>query len=194
MRLSPLEELTPAQAELAERISRRRGGVPGPFQALLRSPRLGYLVEALGTYCTSSSALPPRLRELALLVSARSLDAQHSWNAHVGAAERYGINPAAIQRLADGEEPGFPDADDDLLYRFAIAALRDHFVSDEIFAAALARFGEQGLVDLIGCLGSFTLMAMLLNAFEVNLQPGREPPFPDVDGFRRVAANEGLKD
>ena len=187
MRLRPLTEPTPAQARLAERIARQRGGVPGPFQVLLRSPELGRLVEELGTYAMNSSALPVRLRELALLVAARRFDAQHSWNAHVDKAVACGIDGAAIGRLARGQEPAFPDADDDLLYRFATEVLSDHFVDNDVFAAGLARFGEQGLVDLIGCLGNFLLLAMLLNAFQVDLQPGREPPFPDIEGFRRVA-------
>lgn len=190
MRLGPLNDLTPEQAELAERIARRRGGVPGPFQVLLRSPQLGSIAESLGTYCMASSALPVRLRELALLVVARRFDAQHSWNAHAGKAAECGIDPGAIARLARGEHPGFPDADDDLLYRLADEILTSHFVSDETFAAGLARFGETGLVDLIGCLGNFVLLAMLLNTFQVDLQPDREPPFPDIEGFARRAISE----
>ncbi len=49
--------------------------------------------------------------------------------------------------------------------------------------------GEQGVVDLIGCLGNFSMLAMLLNTFQVDLQPV-EPPFPDVHGFARVPAGE----
>jgi 4-carboxymuconolactone decarboxylase len=71
------------------------------------------------------------------------------------------------------------------VYRFANEVLLSHFVSDETFAAALARFGDSGLVDLIGALGNFALLAMLLNAFQVDLQPGVQPPFPDIKGFSR---------
>jgi 4-carboxymuconolactone decarboxylase len=190
MRLGPLNDPTPEQAELAERIARRRGGVPGPFQVLLRSPRLGGLVEELGSYCTGAAALPPRLRELALLVAARRFDAQHSWIAHAGKAADCGIDRAAVRRLARGERPDFPDTDDELLYQFASQVLDSHFVSDEVFAAALGRFGEQGLVDLICCLGNFVLMAMLLNTFQVDLPPGSQPPFPDVDGFGRRTTSD----
>lgn len=190
MRLGPLKNLTLEQAELAERIAQRRGGVPGPFQVLLRSPQLGDLAEALGTYCMASSALPVRLRELALLVAARRFDAQHSWNAHAGKAVDCGIDGAALQRLANGEQPDFPDTDDDLLYRLADEVLTHHFVGDETFAAGLERFGERGLVDLIGCLGNFVLLAMLANAFHVDLQPGHKPPFPDIEGFTRRPISE----
>jgi 4-carboxymuconolactone decarboxylase len=69
----------------------------------------------------------------------------------------------------------------------AIAA-RDHFVSDETFAAALAELGEQGLVDLIGCLGNFSMLATLLNAFQVDLQHV-PPPYPDVRGYAKIRDN-----
>jgi 4-carboxymuconolactone decarboxylase len=63
--------------------------------------------------------------------------------------------------------------------------LGEHFVSDATFAAALEELGEQGVVDLIGSLGNFSMLEMLLNTFQVDLQ-AVEPPFPDVQGFARV--------
>jgi 4-carboxymuconolactone decarboxylase len=63
-------------------------------------------------------------------------------------------------------------------------------VSDETFAAGLAEFGEAGLVDLIGCLGNFSMLAMLLNTFQVDLQDV-EPPYPDVHGFARGPNSAG---
>lgn len=60
-------------------------------------------------------------------------------------------------------------------------------MSDETFARAHEHFGSQGLVDTIGALGNFTMLGMCLNAFQVDLQADREPPFPDIRGFERVA-------
>ena len=69
----------------------------------------------------------------------------------------------------------------------ATQILRDHFVGQETFDAALAEWGEAGLVDIIGCLGNFSMLAMLLNTFQVDLKPGDQPPFPDVHGFAKVS-------
>jgi 4-carboxymuconolactone decarboxylase len=82
--------------------------------------------------------------------------------------------------------PHFAHPDDQLLYSFANQILRDHFVDQETFDAAHAEWGEAGLVDIIGCLGSFSVPAMRLNTFQVDLKPGDEPPFPDVRGFAKV--------
>lgn len=192
MRLGPLTELTPEQAELSARITSRRGGTRGPFLVWLRSPGLCDRVEALGAYCRFDSALPLRLRELSLLIAARHFDAQYSWNAHVGKAVDAGVDRDALLRLARGEAPEFPRADERVLHAFATEVLERHFVTDETFAAGLAEFGERGLVDLIGSLGNFSMLAMLLNTFQVDLQPDREPPFPDVRGFAKVPLTEDV--
>jgi 4-carboxymuconolactone decarboxylase len=189
MRLPKLTELSPRQQEISDRISARRGGTRGPFLVWLRSPELAEKVEALGAYCRFESSLDLRLSELSLLVAARFRDAQYSWNAHVSKAIDAGVSEEALKALANLEEPAFGKADEQALYQFSKEILQDHFVSDETFAAALAQLGEQGLVDLIGCLGNFTMLAMLLNAFQVDLQVV-PPPYPDVRGHAKVAAQD----
>ncbi|WP_242666095.1 carboxymuconolactone decarboxylase family protein [Parafrankia irregularis] len=186
VRLKPLETLSPRQAEISDRITSRRGGTRGPFLVWLRSPELCERVEALGAFCRFESALPLRLRELSLLIAARHFDAQYSWNAHVDKAADAGVDRAALERLARREDPAFTAPDEQLLYQFATEVLTEHFVRDETFAAGLAAFGEQGLVDLIGSLGNFSMLAMLLNTFQVDLQKDRTSPFPDISGFTRV--------
>jgi 4-carboxymuconolactone decarboxylase len=176
--------------EISERITSRRGGTRGPFLVWLRSPELCERVEALGAYCRFESALAPRLRELSLLIAARHFDAQYSWNAHVDKAVDAGVDRAALERLARRVDPEFTSEDERLLYRFATEVLEEHFVSDETFAAALAAFGDQGLVDLIGSLGNYSMLAMLLNTFQVDLQADRTAPFPDVQGYAKIADAE----
>jgi 4-carboxymuconolactone decarboxylase len=185
MRLPDLTDLSPRQREISDRITARRGGTRGPFKVWLRSPELCEKVEALGAYCRFESALDPRLRELSLLIAARHWDAQYSWNAHVGKAIELGVSPDSLAALAAHKDPNFARSDEAAAYRFSAGILRDHFVSDATFALALAELGEQGVVDLIGSLGNFSMLAMLLNACQVDLQ-NVEPPFPDVRGFAHV--------
>ena len=185
MRLPKLTDLSPRQQEISDRITSRRGGTRGPFLVWLRSPELCEKVEALGAYCRFESALDPRIRELSLLIAARHFDAQYSWNAHVGKAADLGVSREALTELAENSEPRFTRRDEQVTYQFSTEILRDHFVSDETFAAGLDELGEQGLVDLIGSLGNFSMLAMLLNAFQVDLQ-SVPPPFPDVRGYARV--------
>jgi 4-carboxymuconolactone decarboxylase len=192
MRLPDLTDLSARQQEISDRITSRRGGTRGPFLVWLRSPELCEKVEALGAYCRFESSLEPRLRELSLLIAARHFDAQYSWNAHVNKAADLGVSRDALAELAGNTEPHFTSRDEQIAYRFSTEILRDHFVCDETFAAALDELGEQGTVDLIGCLGNFSMLAMLLNAFQVDLQPV-EPPFPDVHGFARLRDGEAMR-
>ena len=90
------------------------------------------------------------------------------------------------KELASNEVPHFAPADEQLLYTLATQILRDHFAALATFDAALAEWGEAGLVDIIGCLGNFSMLAMLLNTFQVHLKPGDPEPFPDVRGFAKV--------
>jgi 4-carboxymuconolactone decarboxylase len=185
MRLPALTELSPRQKEISDRITSRRGGTRGPFLVWLRSPELCEKVEALGAYCRFESSLDLRLRELSLLIAARYWDAQYSWNAHVGKAVDAGVSRESLEALAHGRDPAFAHRDEQVLYAFSTELLDGHFVSDETFKLALEEFGEQGLVDLIGSLGNFSMLAMLLNAFQVDLQPV-DPPFPDVRGYQKA--------
>lgn len=189
MRLAKLEPetMTERQREIAARIAGRRGAVRGPFQVWLNSPEACERVEALGAFLRFESSIPLRLRELSLLLAARNWDAQYSWNAHVDKAVEEGIPRAAVEAIARHEEPVFDNDEDAIFYRFCQEVLKEHFVSDETFAAALDAFGPEGLVDTVASLGNFTMLGMCLNTFEVDLQPDRTPPYPDVRGYAKVA-------
>jgi 4-carboxymuconolactone decarboxylase len=186
MRLPALTELTPRQQEVSAAIAAKRGATRGPFLLWLRSPELAEKVDALGAYCRFDSHLDERLRELSLLIAARHFDAQYSWNAHHKKAVEAGVSAESVQELAHNEVPHFAQADEQLLYALATQILGDHFVGQATFDAALAEWGEAGLVDIIGCLGNFSMLAMLLNTFQVDLKPGDPEPFPDIRGFAKA--------
>jgi 4-carboxymuconolactone decarboxylase len=180
------EAMTERQAEISARIAGRRGAVRGPFQVWLNSPELCDRVESLGAWLRFESSLPLRLRELSLLLAARHFDAQYSWNAHVDKAVEAGIPAEAVQAIAERRTPVFDRPEDTAFYEFCRELLEEHFVAEATFRRAQEYFGTQGLVDTVGSLGNFSMLAMLLNAFEVDLQPDRQPPFPDIRGFARV--------
>ncbi|MET7851132.1 carboxymuconolactone decarboxylase family protein [Streptomyces avermitilis] len=191
MRLPVLtpEEMNRHQHELADRITARRGGVRGPFRVWLQSPELCERVESLGAFVRFESSLPKHLRELTLLMAARHWDAQYSWNAHVHTAIEAGLPEAAVEAIAERREPAFGTEADTAFYAFCHELLEHHFVAEDTFALAHRHFGSRGLVDAVGSLGNFSMLAMCLNAFQVDLQPGRKPPFPDIRGFEHVAGD-----
>jgi 4-carboxymuconolactone decarboxylase len=188
LEVTPVEDMTDRQRELADRIVAKRGKIGGPFKVWLHSPELCDRVEALGAFVRFDCSMPERIREYALLIASRHFDAQFSWNSHIDKAIETGIPPEAVEALATWAEPDF--GDDIVLATFHVFAtelLTTHFVSDDTFARARAVFTDQQLVDAIGLLGNFTLLSMCLNTFQVDLQPDRVPPFPDVRGYAKVA-------
>ena len=185
------DQLSPRQKTLYERIAGKRGAVRGPFQVWLHSPELCDRVEALGAYVRFDCSLSEKLREFSILITARYFDAQHSWNAHVEKAIAAGLPREVTQAIAQHREPKFQAEDERVFYEFCREVLEKHFVSDETFAAASRAFGNQGVVDIIGCLGNFSMLAMCLNAFQVDLDPSKAPPYPDVRGYAKITSSGG---
>jgi 4-carboxymuconolactone decarboxylase len=193
MRLDAIseDERSERQREMAERIAARRGAVRGPYKVWLHSPEACERIEELGGYVRFESSLPLRLRELSLLLAARAMDAQYSWNAHVDKTVEAGIPREAVDAIARRVEPAFDREEDEAYYRFCHELLTEHFVTDATFDRAFEHFGAEGLVDAVATLGNYVMLGMCLNAFQVDLQPDRLPPFPDIQGYARVGQEGG---
>lgn len=177
-RFAPLtyRDMTPAQKTMFERLlAGERRGAGGPFNVLLRSPEMGDLVQQFGAAMRFHSSLPPKLNELAILMTARHWTSQFEWYAHRRAAERAGLSRDVIQAVAEGRRPAVMDADEEAIYRFCIELLTTKQVDDDTFEAVESRFGERGVVDLIGVSGYYGLVAMLLNVDRYPLPEGVEP-------------------
>ena len=171
MRLPKLsyEQLTPRQKEVHDKHTARRERLGGPYNVWLHSPEMFEKASAISNYIRFDCALPEKLREFGILVTARYWDAQYSWNAHVDKALALGVPKDVIDDLAAGKKPNFKADDERIYYNFAMEALENHFVSDETFNEARALFGEKALVDLIGSVGYFSMLQICLNSAEVDL-------------------------
>jgi 4-carboxymuconolactone decarboxylase len=180
LRPIPPEEWTAAQREAASAIvNGPRGGLYGPFVPLLRSPELMGHVQRLGEYLRYRSAIGVRLSELAILVTARAWDQQVEWAIHAPIAQQAGITADVVEAIARRERPKAMLADEEAVYDFCMELHRDKRVSDRIYNDALALFGEQGVVDLMGVNGYYTLLAMVMNAAQTEAPPSSASPLPD---------------
>ncbi len=172
-------EFTPEQLKVYRDVAGGpRGGVRGPFNALLRSPELCDRVQKVGEYLRYQSSLPARLNEFAILITARNWNAQYEWHAHHVHAMKGGLKPEVAADLAQGKRPANMQDDEALVYDFCSELHRDKQVSDKTLEKALAKFGERGVVDLIGVSGYYTLVSMILNVDKHPLPEGTPPPLP----------------
>ena len=180
-RLKPLTEESMSEEQrkaASEFASGPRGRVNpnGPNFALLRSPDLMSRTQKVGEYLRYQSSLPARLNEFAILVTARQWSAQLEWVAHHPLAIKAGLDPAIADDLARGKRPSAMDADVAAVYQFCTELHETKGVSDAAFKTVADRFGERGVIDLIGVTGYYTMMAMVLNVAREPLQGGVEPP------------------
>ena len=179
-KLAP-EDMTDAQRTVYEAIAGGpRGGVRGPFNALLRSPELADRVQKLGEHLRFRSSLAPRLNEFAILITARYWSAQYEWYAHQKLGAKAGLGLQLMAELAAGRRPAGMDPDEAAVYDFCTELHEKKAVSDATFQAALGRFGERGVVDLVGVSGYYTLVSMVLNVDRVPLPDGVAPPLPPL--------------
>jgi 4-carboxymuconolactone decarboxylase len=177
-RFKPLAEaeMTPEQKAMAEAIiAGPRGGLNGPFNVLLRSPDLGDRIQKVGEYVRFKTSLPPRLNELAILVTARAWTAQYEWYAHHQLALKAGLPPAIADDIAAGERPAKMESEEAAIYDFARELIDTKQVSDTTFNAVKEKFGERGVVDLIGLIGYYHTVSMLLNVDRYPLPDGAKP-------------------
>lgn len=155
-----------------------RAGVRGPFLALLHQPVLADAVQQVGEVLRYRTSFPPRLSELAILVTARHMDCQYEWFAHEPHAAKGGLSAAVVAAIKAGRPPEAMAADERAVYEFALELNERHVVSPATYQRALEAFGTVGVVELTGLVGYYTMIAMTLNAHEVPLPAGASPPLP----------------
>ena len=183
-RMPPLaaDKLTDAQKKAIEEFKAARSAeVSGPFVPLLRSPEVMSRARAMGDYLRFRSVLPPRLSELVILLTAREWTQNYEWSAHEPAARKAGLKDDVIKAIADGRRPDHMAEDEEILYTLCDELRRNHSVSDATYARALAKFGEQGIIDAIGITGYYTMLSMVMNTARTPLAGGATPglaPFP----------------
>jgi 4-carboxymuconolactone decarboxylase len=178
----PPERLTDAQKRAVDEFTAARKVPPsGPFIAMLRSPEVMNRARAMGDYLRYKSVLPPRLSEFAILVTARHWTQNYEWDAHAALAAKGGLSAEIIAAVAAGRRPDRMADDEDALYRLCVELHQNQSVSDPTYARAVEVFTEQGVIDIVGISGYYTMLAMVLNTARTPVPAGHTPalaPFP----------------
>jgi 4-carboxymuconolactone decarboxylase len=178
------EELSLAAAAIYDSLADPKGGsirgLRGPGGIHLHSPELSRHTRPLNHYLRQEADLGGRLRELAILTTARELDSQFEWTAHEPEALREGVSPEIIDTIKYRKDTGTLDAADAIVIKLGREIFTSRKVSSATFARALALFGARKLVDLVALMGNYAATAALLTAFDMQLDPGQEPGLPKL--------------
>ena len=179
----PPDKMTDAQKKAAEAFAEGRGyAIRGPFVPLIRSPEVMLRAKAMGDYLRFKSTLGPKLNEMVILIAAREWSQQYEWNAHHPIALKEGLRPDIAEAIADGRRPAAMAEDEEAAYDLATEILRTKRVSDATYRRAVTRFGEQGVIDLLGVTGYYTFLAIVMNATRTALPENVAEPlrrFPE---------------
>ena len=188
-RLTPLrpDELDVAQRELYDAIVdsprgqgplrpmmiREDGSLCGPFDAFLRSPEPGLLLERLGMAMRQDVVISGAAREVTILVVGQAWGAEFEWWAHTMLAKREGVPEAVIDAIGHGRRPDFEDPAMGAAHDVAVELVHARKVEDTTLERAREALGERGLVEVVTLVGFYQMISGVLTAFE--------PPPPDGD-------------
>ena len=147
-------------------------GLKGPGGIGLHSPMLSKLTRPVGRYLRFEAPESPRIRETAILITARECDSKFEWAAHEPESLSVGVPAAVIDVIKHRKPTTSLDDTDQIIIALGREAFGKRKVSSETYARALKRFGRKGLVDLVALMGNYAATAMLLTVFDMQLDDG----------------------
>ena len=183
------DTMTPEQRRVYDAVvAGPRGVVVGPLRAALHNPELAERWQRLGECLRFNISVPARLRELAIIVTARRWNSQLEWLIHAEAARNAGLAESVIAAIHRGEAPAFEDPDEADVYEYAREIQERGQVSEPLYRRVAVKWQALGVVELTALIGYYTMVSMTLNAHEIPLPEGREPPLElPGDGLSSLA-------
>lgn len=188
-RMPPLAraKMTAAQKEAADAmIAGPRGFLTGSYQPILRSPGLMRPLDQVGEYVRFKCKLKLRINEMAAVMAARHWTQQYEWEAHCRWGRKFGVRQSIIDAVAEGRRPDQMARDEAVVYDFFTELFANKSVSDPTYARAVAEFGERGVIDLLGVVGYYTMLAMVMNVARTPAQHGAVLPLTPMPQQMRI--------
>ena len=139
----------------------------GPYALLLHMPEMAQRLEALRTYIRGEASLPQKLQELVMLTVAREMDCAFIWYAHAAAARQAGVRDDIVDNIREKRALANLDPDELTVLRFTQELLQNRKVSQPTFDAAVARFGQRGMMTLTNLIACYAVLAYNMNTYEL---------------------------
>ena len=168
----PPEEMSEAQRKSVADLVATRGGLKGPFMAIMRCPELMDRIQRLGEYIRYKGELDLRINRMAGLMMTRHWSNQYEWHGNVPYALKAGLNPAIIEAIGDGRRPANMAEDEEIVHEFMSEVLVSKSVSDPTYAKAVAKFGEEGVIEMLAIVGYYGMLAMIMNVVRTPVPDG----------------------
>ena len=151
----------------------------GPFGVYMHAPQYGELTQQLGAFVRFKTSLEPRLSEFAILCTAKMWRAQYEWHAHAPIAEKAGVKADVVRDIKAGRAPAKAAKDERAIFDFVKELYKTRRVSERTYKRVHGYLGDKATVELVGILGYYTAVSMILNIFNVPLPEGTAPYFAE---------------
>ena len=180
--LIPRDQMTEEQGAEFDQLAQSRpvradGTFGGPFDPWIRSPEFSRRVRGLATMLWERTTLDRGMVELAISVTAQLWRSNNEWVAHAPRAVQYGIPQEVLDAVLAGERPSAAADEQVVLFDVCVALHEDRELPPALYRQAVEAFGEQGLVEITGVIGFYTLVAMTLTSFAVEPDADIDVPY-----------------
>ena len=172
----PQDKLNEEQRAVVAALVASRGGLKGSFKALVRSPQLMDRIQKLGAFVRFEASLDLRVNRVASLLTTRHWSNQYEWSGNTVLAREAGLSAEIINAIGEGRRPEQMAADEEAAYDFVTELLANKGVSDRTYTRAVEKFGEHGVIDMLGIVGYYGLLAMVMNAVRTPVVNGSPMP------------------
>jgi 4-carboxymuconolactone decarboxylase len=164
------EDMYYEQIRVVQAVTKRRkpsvssqGGVEGPFVPLVYVPGILDRLQSLGEHCRFHTAVPPKLREFAIIIAARHVAAPLEFHVHAMEAREFGLAEEVITAVAARKRPTKMDEEEELVYDFCSALFAEGRVSDDLFTRMERQFGRGVIIDLLATCGYYATLGLGMN-------------------------------
>jgi 4-carboxymuconolactone decarboxylase len=171
----PMNELSPVQKALHDALIGTRKQLSGPFGVWLRNPAIADAADRLVKALRENGKLEKRLYELIVLTVVRHWSARYAWAAHEAPAGAAGLSPETIEALRHQRKPDLKKEDERLLYEAVTELLERKPLSQATYDRMLKQFGLDLTIDIVSIAGLYSMVATVLNAFDVPPSNGVNP-------------------
>jgi alkylhydroperoxidase family enzyme len=127
-------------------------------------PRLADLFSQFNIHLLSTSTLPVKQRQIAIMRVAWICKATYMWSSHLSTSVRCGLSPDMFTPIKVGaQDPYFTDFER-VVIRATEDLVRDHQISDANWQSLLTEWNNQQLLDFLFTVGAYVTLVGVMRS------------------------------